>query len=143
MLQDIYLTEDDGHEHAVNLSNFDISCRPGHKLTLLSLEKGGSSTYFHAYDHNLRKHYEADGAISGRMFPKILHFLAIVIWAWIVWSWANEQPEFDGFETLAATFIGTCIGLLVCYVAAKILAGIRSVSLRGNSDLKAYIKQLN
>lgn len=50
--QTLIVTDDDGREHAIELTNLMIPCRDGHRITVWSLGRG---QWFKAYNHNTRQ----------------------------------------------------------------------------------------
>ena len=56
--QNLFITDDDGKEHTVELVDFLVPCKEGHKLSLFLLFTGGSDfgSYFRAYNHNTGQH---------------------------------------------------------------------------------------
>lgn len=141
--QNIFLTDDEGGEHAIELVNFLIPCKEGQKLTLFQLVMGGSpKDYFHAFNHNTKNHYEKDGAVSKAMFPTLVFGAAVAVLAIWIWNSASGNPGNDGFEIFAMTIIGAGLGGLVLYAAAKIFAGVRASKVHGNPAYKSFLSSL-
>jgi len=142
--QNIYLTDEGGKEHAIELVNFLVPCREGHKLTLLRLQTGSRmGPYIHAFNHNTREHVENGDGASKAMFPKVILLAAVAVLAFVIFQSASSDPGFDGFEALAVTLIGTSLGGLVLYAIAKIIGMMKAGRVRGNGDYKRYLASLS
>lgn len=142
--QNIYLTDEEGVEHAIELVDFVVPCKQGQKLSLFLVAGAGSDrgAWFHAYNHNTRQHYRCGPALRGEMFPKwiLAGLLALVVV--MTWNAFSASPGNDGFEV----FFGTAIvaGLIgaVLYGVARIFAAVRGARVRGNLAWKQYIAGL-
>lgn len=142
--QNIYLTDGGGKEHVVQLVDFLVPCKEGHKLSLFFVKTGGRELghYFHAYNHNTGQHYEDGAALRGEMFPKLILAGAVAIVAIMSWNSFSGSPGNDGFEVFAGTFIVTGLIGVVLYGLAKVFAAIRGAKLKGNPAFKESIAKL-
>ncbi|GAB4517946.1 MAG: hypothetical protein Tsb0010_02140 [Parvularculaceae bacterium] len=141
--QNIFMTDDEGGEHAIELVNFLVPCKEGQKLTLFQLVMGGSPKgYFHAFNHNTKNHYEKDGAVSKAMFPTLVFGAVVAVLAIWIWNSASGNPGNGSFEVFAMTFIGAGLGGVVLYGIAKIFAGVRAAKVHGNPAYKSFLSGL-
>ena len=113
--QDIFLQDTDGGEHAIELKNFIVSCRPGNKLTFCGLY--GGDVWFHAVNESTGKVYTNKEILSTHVYPVFI-FIAIVIIAATVTYFTTES-----------LFIGMVIGLVVAYIVGKTIKIIRQRSI--------------
>ncbi|GEM_PF-2203477 len=143
--QSLFLKDDAGKEHSIELVNYLVPCREGHKLTLLSLHTGSNSAgrYIHAYNHNTDQHVENDGAAAKSMFPMLMLLAAVALLGFFVFRSVSADPNNDGFEVLAMTFIATGLGGLALYAGAHVIAMIKAGHARGNSAYKQYLASLS
>lgn len=142
--QNIYLTDEEGKEHAVELVDFLVPCREGQKLSLIFVKTGGKElgSYFHAYNHNTSKHYDHGAALRSEMFPIRILIGAVAVVAVITWRNFSGSPGNDGFEVVAGTFIVTGLIGVVFYGIAKIFAAVRGRRLRANPAFKQFLAAL-
>jgi hypothetical protein len=143
--QNIYLTDEDGREHPVELVDFLVPCREGQKLSLMFVKTGGKElgSYFHAYNHNTSKHYDHGAALRSEMFPIRILIAAVLIVALVTWKSISGSPGNDGFEVMAGTFIVTGLIGVVLYGIAKVIAGVRGARLRANPAFKQFLAELS
>lgn len=142
--QNIYLTEEGGREHAIELVDFLVPCKQGHKLSLFFVKTGGNEfgSYFHAYNHNTGQHYDDGAALRSEMFPKWVLAGAVAVVALLAWNSFSGSPGNDGFEVFAGTFIVTGLVGVVLYGLAKMFAAIRGAKLKRNPGYRKYLSQL-
>ncbi len=142
--QTMFLTDEEGREHTVELVDFLVPCKEGHKLSLFLLMTGGANvgSYFRAYNHNTGQHYEHTKAVRSEMFPwKIFTALTALLAVWIFFIGISEDGNGFG-EVLFITVIVTAIGGGLLWVVGAVLAFIRSLGVRGNPAYKSYLAGL-
>ncbi|MEX0707351.1 MAG: hypothetical protein WD078_05260 [Woeseia sp.] len=141
--QTIFLTDDDGVEHNIQLVNFLVPCKQGQKLTLLMVGPAADDHghCFRAYNHNTRDHAAHAKAIISSMFPRKMFMLAMaVIGAFVLYN-AFVQNESFGAALFMTAFIMLFAAAAVAGVG-WVIAFVRSISVRANPALKSYIAGL-
>jgi len=141
--QTIFLTDDDGLEHNIQLVNFLVPCKQGQKLTLLLVGPASDDCgqYFRAYNHNTRDHSTYAKAITSALFPRKSFMIALALIGLFVLYNAMADTETVG----GGLFLAAFIMLLIAAVLAGIgwlIAFARSIAVRANPALKAYIAGL-
>ncbi|MDZ7643354.1 MAG: hypothetical protein U5K76_03420 [Woeseiaceae bacterium] len=137
--QNIFLKDDDGVEHTIELVNFLVPCKEGQKLTLYLITPGrkDAGSYFSAYNHNSRQKYDHVKAIRTEMYPRLTVGVAIALCA--LYAFMSGMSGVEGSfgngvfaavmgGLLAAAFFGG-IGFFVS--VARSMAVRRNTSLRG------------
>ncbi len=142
--QNIFLTDEAGKDHAIELKNFLVPCTEGQDLTLFQLAKGSGDdgTCIQAFNKSTGKLYKNDKGLSAAMFPWLSFSAALVVMVLIIWNSTGSNPSFDGFERFAATFIASGIGLLVLYAVARIFAAVRGSRVLADTAYKSYLDRL-
>lgn len=142
--QNIYLTDEDGVEHNIELVNFLVPCKQGHKLTMLLCTSGDSDTgsYFRAYNHNTRQHCNHPKGVISEMFPwKIAGGVLGVIGLFILFSAFTSEGNGFGEALFVSVIAIALIGLVVAAIG-WVFAYVRSISVRANPVLKNYVNGL-
>lgn len=141
--QTIFLTDDEGLEHNIQLVNFLVPCKQGQKLTLLLVGPASDDygEYFRAYNHNTRDHSSHAKAITSALFPRKSFKIALAGIGLFVLYKAITQND-SVFAALVTT-------ALIMLLVAGVLGGIgwligfaRSIAVRANPSLKSYIAGL-
>ncbi len=142
--QNIFLTDDDGVEHNIELVNFLVPCKEGHKLTMLLLTAGSSDSgsYFRAYNHNTREHCNHPKGVISEMFPWKIGMIAMAAVALFVLISAFTSDTAGFGEALFVSAILLVIVGLVIAAVGWTFAYIRSISVRANSTLKTFLNGL-
>jgi len=142
--QNIYLTDEEGVEHNIDLVNFSVPCREGHKLTMLAVTAGksDSGSYFRAYNHNTREHCNHPKGVISEMFPWKIAALAMVAAALFILSAAFSNDANSFGAALLVSVIFTAIVAAVVGMLGWVFAYIRSIGVRSNSALKGYLRNL-
>lgn len=142
--QNIYLTDEDGVEHNIDLVNFLVPCKQGHKLTMLFCMSGDSDSgsYFRAYNHNTREHRNHPKAVISEMFPWKTFTIVMAAFALFVLfsAFGADNSSFGG--ALFVSIFGIVIGGLVVAAIGWIFAYVRSISVRSNATLKNFVNSL-
>ena len=141
--QNIYLTDEDGLEHNIELVNFLVPCKQGQKLTMLFLTAGKADrgSYFRAYNHNTREHCNHPKAVVSEMFPKAIFMIAMAVVALFVLISAFTSNESVGAALFLSVLLLVIIGVVLAAVG-WVLAYIRSIGVRSNVTLKSFINSL-
>lgn len=142
--QNIYLTDEDGKEHAIELVDFLIPCKQGHKLSLFLLFTGGSDfgSYFRAYNHNTGQHYEYGKAVRSELFPNRVFMLATgIVGALMLMSGFSDGDAGLG-EVLLLTALVTAMAAGVFWVIGSIVGFVRSMPVTKNPTFRGYLGQL-
>ena len=142
--QNIYLTDEDGVEHNIDLVNFTVPCTQGHKLTMLAVTAGSSDSgsYFRAYNHNTREHCNHPRGVISEMFPwKIAALVIGVIGLMILYQAFTNDANGFGEALFVSAILIALVGVAVSIVG-WVLAYIRSIGVRSNSSLKRYLNSL-
>lgn len=114
--QTIFLKEDDGSEHVLELRDLVVPCREGHKLTLWRL---GEDLWFHGKNETTNQAYTYD-KLNKLLFPKITYFALGILFG--IYATANHSGGNGGFFSfLFATLVGLAIAVIPC----GIIAGLR------------------
>lgn len=142
--QNIFLTDEDGVEHNIDLVDFLIPCKQGQRLTMLLLTAGDgdSGSYFRAYNHNTREHCNHPKAVISEMFPWMIFLVALaVVGVMILFSAFGSDGNGFGEALFVSAFMIVIVGLVFAAVG-WILAYIRSIGVRSNSGLKSYLANI-
>lgn len=69
---DIFLTDNSGKEHSIQLSGFDVACREGNELSVIWAIKEGLNTgpYIAVLNHTTSQYYENKTALAGMFRPE-------------------------------------------------------------------------
>jgi hypothetical protein len=114
--QTIFLKEDDGTEHAVELEDLVVPCREGHKLALWRL---GEALWFQGKNETTNQTY-AYNKLNRLLYPKVAYFaFGIVFGIYAV------DPNHTGGKYLLALIFATLIGLAIATIPCGIIAGKR------------------
>jgi len=140
--QNIYLTEDDGTEHNIELVNFLVPCKEGHKLTMLGITSGNDGAYFRAYNHNTREHRNHPKGVISTLFPTKIFMIAIGLFSlWFLFNALTDSQSGVG-EALFMSFIAIVLVGLVFAAIGWVFAYIRSINVRSNATLKSFVNGL-
>lgn len=142
--QNIYLTDEDGIEHNIDLVNFTVPCMQGHKLTMLLVTAGSSDSgsYFRAYNHNTREHSNHPRGVINEMFPwKVAALVMGIIGLMILYKAFTSDGNGFGEALFMSIIMIALVGVVVAAVGWT-FAYIRSIGVRSNSSLKQYLRSL-
>lgn len=142
--QTMFLTDEEGKEHTVELVDFLVPCKEGHKLSLFLLTTGGSEygSYFRAFNHNTKQHYQHGKAIRSEMFPaRIFMIVAALFVAWVFFVAVSADGNSFG-EAVFVTLLAGGAGVGLLWVVGAILGFVRSFGVKGNPALKTYVAGL-
>ena len=141
--QNIYLTDEDGKEHAIELVDFLVPCKQGHKLSLYLLFTGGSDwgSYFRAYNHNTGQHYEYTKAARDELFPKRLFLIASGALALLYFLLAYGEDGTGFGEALFTAAIAGGLTAGVFWVICKAIAYARSLPVRKNPTFTRHLAE--
>lgn len=115
--QTIYLKEDDGTEHAVELIDLVVPCREGHRLTLWRM---GENLWFRVVNHDTGQDL-THGGLMKLMFPKGLYFTTGILLGLFMVD-AGRSGIMYLFALLFAILIGLVIALIPCGTVAWLRA---------------------
>jgi len=136
--QSIFLTDEDGVEHNIQLVDFLVPCKEGHKLTLLDI--GGE--YFRAYNHNTRQHCNHPKGVVSAMFPWLVVMIAMGVLALgLLFKLFTDNSVSFG-EALIMSVIILAVAGAVLGAAGWIVAWVRSLAVRSNAELKSFVNGL-
>lgn len=139
--QNIFLKDEDGDDHAVELVDFLIPCKEGQKLTLFLVKSQDNlyGPYFQAYNHNTRQHYENAKAVSSEMFPLREALIASLAVAALFFLLGLG----DGFgKAVLLGLVGAVVGGGLAWVAGKVIGAIRAGNVRKNPEFKRFLAGL-
>lgn len=142
--QTIFLKEDDGDEHTIELVDFLVPCKEGQRLTMFVLKLGKNmfGPHVHAFNHNARQHYEDIAGIRSAMFPwKVFMGSVGAVAALVLLSGFTSSDASLG-ETLFVTVILTAIAAFVVGVAGRVVGMIRARAVRKNPEFLRFQKTL-
>ena len=112
--QSIFLKDDDGAEHAVELVDLVVPCREGHRLTLWRL---GDDLWFKAQNETTAQSYTYE-KLSKLMYPKVTYFVfGILFGIYVVDQDLEGGAYFMSF--LFTTLIGFAIATIPCGMIAS------------------------
>lgn len=142
--QNIFLKEDDGTEHTVELVNFLVPCNSSQRLTLFGVTHGNNEygSWFRAYNHNSRNHYEHMKALRDEMFPRLSFRIALAVIAVLTFFSANGEPGASLGSTLFLTLIVGLIAAGILFVIGSIIGFIRATIVRGDADYKRAVNEV-
>ena len=141
--QNIYLKDEDGDEHTIDLVNFLVPCKEGHKLTFFIAKCGNNQVgpYFQAYNHNTREHYESGKALRSEMFPARWFIIGLGVVALVMFLMSLGSTE-TLIGAIALTLFTTLILGGVLWVVGAIIGSLRARSVRNNPQFKAHVAAL-
>ncbi len=141
--QNIYLEDEDGDEHAINLVNFLVPCKEGHRLSFFIVKSGDNKfgAYFHAYNHNTREHYESGKSLRSEVFPMRWFIIGLAVVAVLMFMLSLGGTETLGGAIALTLFTTLLIGGLL-WVAGAIIAALRARSVKSNPQFRAYVAAL-
>lgn len=129
--QTIYLKDDDGGKYAVELVDFVIPCREGHKLTVRGADK---RLWFDVTNHSTGQAFEDGAGLAKYAFPNLVVFGAAIGAAALTFL-ALLMSEGGLGERL---FFGVIAGLIlggivfgVLWVPGRIVASMRAAQIKG------------
>jgi hypothetical protein len=107
-----FLEDEAGQEHSFQLQGFNIACREGNSLTVVSAFKPGQlrGPYVAVLNHSTQNRYFNERAINSLCSPSSLLYLVGFLVAIIL-----ELKVFSGFWLLLALFIATGIGFAAAH----------------------------
>jgi hypothetical protein len=136
----IFLVDENGREHAVELRNFNIVFRPGHVLSLLGAFKDGAKNgwYIAAYNHNTRETRFDQDALRTVHGEAKLHkkYRAYIIGIPILL--VLLLPIGSELKTILAigwAFFGLLFGQIVGGIAAQRSAGERANAFKNGAEM--------
>lgn len=141
--QNIYLTDDEGNDHTVHLTDFLVACASGHKLTMYLMAKPGkdSGTYFKAVNVNTRERYDHGKGARSELFP--WRSFLIVLGVFLLWSvfqmTVNEDESLGGAIFLA--LIGGAIFGTILWVICWCVSFARVTIATSDGHFKAHVSE--
>lgn len=111
--QTIFLREDDGAEHALELKDLVVPCREGHKLTLWRL---GGDLWFHGKNETTNQSYTYS-KLKKLMYPKVTYFVFGILFG--IYAVINHSEGVSFFGLLFATLIGLAIATIPCGIISR------------------------
>ena len=142
--QNIFLKDEDGDDHVIELVDFLIPCKEGQKLSLFIVKSGDNlrGPYFRAYNHNTREHYENTKAVSSEMFPMRKLVMAIG-GVGVLFFLAGVFGDQGGIGAgIGGAIVGMLISGIVFGIAGKIVAMIRGSNVRKNPEFAQFLNGL-
>ena len=118
--QTIYLKEDNGPEHAIELVDLVVPCREGHKLTLWRL---GNSLWFQARNETTNQSYTYS-KLKKLVYPKTIYFVLGILFG----IYAVDTNHTGGKYLLALLF-AILIGLAIATIPCGIIAWMREKAI--------------
>lgn len=118
--QNIYLKEDDGAEHALELKDLVVACREGHKLTLWRLE---DDLWFKGDNETTNQTYTYD-KLKKLVYPKVLFFVFGILFGLYV-----PDKNLTGGEYFFTVLFTTLVGLAIATIPCGIVAWMREKAI--------------
>jgi len=142
--QNIFLTDEDGKEHTIQLQDFLVPCRQGQRLTLFLLSHGNREygSYFKAFNHNSREMSDHAKAIRSEMYPWRSFLIVIGLLFLIEFSGLYSEPDATVVSALFYTAIALAITGTIAWIIGWMVSFARSVVVRNNPEFKAYVGRL-
>ena len=140
--QNIYLKDDDGDEHTIELVDFLVPCKEGHRVSLFVVKTGADryGSFFHAFNHNTRQHYDHAKSLRQHLFPMkwVAIALAVIGGLSFLSFLADSGTSFWG--AIGLTIVVLLITGGVGWVVGSIIGALRAGAVRRNP---AYQNLLN
>lgn len=108
--QTIFLRDDDGCEHTIELVDLLVPCREGHKLTLWRLGKG---PWIQARNQSTNQVYRY-GKLNKMLYPKIAYFGIGILFG----IYAVDLDRSGLLGLLVAILVGLAIAMIPCGLIA-------------------------
>lgn len=142
--QNIFLKDEDGDDHTIELVDFLVPCKEEQKLTFFIVKSKNNLTgpYFRAYNHNTREHYENAKAVSSEMFPirKLLMAIGAVGALTFLTGLFSSDTTFGG--AIFSTIVIMIIVGIVLGIAGKIVGAMRGSNVRKNPEFKQFLASI-
>ncbi|WP_260292783.1 hypothetical protein [Sedimenticola hydrogenitrophicus] len=123
--QTIFLKEDDGTEHALELVDLVVPCREGHKVTLWRL---GKDLWFQVHNQTTNQFYTY-GKLKKLVYPKVAYFVLGILFG----IYAVDKNHTGGKYLLALLF-AILIGLAIATIPCGIVAWMREKAIFGAAN---------
>lgn len=129
--QTIYLKDDDGGQYAVELVDFVIPCRAGHKLTVRGEDK---RMWFDVTNHSTGQSFENGSGLAKYAFPDLIVFGGAAGAAGLVLLVIMLGEGGLGERVFLGLIGGGIVGAIVfgvLWVIGRIVASMRAAQIRG------------
>jgi uncharacterized membrane protein YciS (DUF1049 family) len=130
----IFLLDDTGKEHVIDLVDFDVHCRTGSVLTMIWAIKAGQKKgpYIAAYNHNTQEMQFDLDTLTQINTPGGTYIMAVVFTAVVAAAiWGAE-----------ALFAILFLGGFAAWITAKFVGQARTSSFTESSQIKDIIQNL-
>jgi hypothetical protein len=142
--QNIFLKDEDGDDHVIELVDFLVPCKAGQMLSLFIVKSGHNlrGPYFRAYNHNTREHYENPKAVSSEMFPirKLVMATGGLAALFFLGGLFGNGGGFG--NGLLSALIAAVVGGIIFGIAGKIVGTIRGSNVRNNPEFAQFLAAL-
>lgn len=142
--QNIFLTDDDGVEHTVELQDFTIPCKPDHRLSLLLLITGDNElgSYFSAYNHNTRTTHDNPKAVRTEMFPRKIFIISLAVVYTVAFFSRLGEPGTSFLGTLFVAALITAAIAILLYGLGATVGWYRSMLVRKNLAVRNHFTNI-
>lgn len=142
--QNIYLKDEDGDDHTIDLVDFLVPCKEGHKVTFFIAKSAGRAVgpYFYAYNHNTREHYAHDRALRSELFPTMWFMIALGIIGVLAFMANMNESDSTFLGSIVLALFAMLLGGAVLWVLGSILGMIRGRAVKNNPDFKRHLAGL-
>lgn len=137
----IFLRDANGKERAFQLSNFNVACREGHKLSVLWAIKKGKKRgpFFRVLNHTTGESYQNKDGLKRLFMP---HWIVIPLLVIIsVWYTVNYSPEDFGHRS-GYLMVSLFLMPFIAEIGRNVVASIRARSFMKSDVLKKTLMEL-
>lgn len=139
--QNIFLTDDEGKEHVIELQNFLVPVRAGQRLTIFLLTHGKHDfgSYFKAFNRNTKEIFNHPKAIRSEMYPWRTFLILLGVMILLIFFNVNGEQGTSFVEALFYTGIGSLIVGAPLWLIGWVVSYVRALAVSRNPDFKAYV----
>lgn len=142
----LFLVDREGVEHAVQLVNLDVPCRPGNIISMISAE-GAHNWRIAAYNHSSRRLAYADGALGHILGRRRVYYAiwgAVILLAVLVY-WMSGQT-LHGEADWSGLFLfvpgGWLVGGILTNIVTPLYAKARIAAFKNGAAMAKVKKAL-
>ena len=139
----VFIEDDDGEEHAVKLTDFDLAVRAGNRLSVKAFAPRGddSGWIMFVYNHSTRTPYLQHDVAKQLLKPSFLWLLLTVLGLIGAWSLTSLLPTEGGFD-----FGGKILYVLAAATWVEFfrrsVAALRFRRFRKSAAYKRFVQQI-
>ncbi len=142
--QNVYLKDEEGDEHTIELVDFLVPCKQGHKVSFFVV-KTGTDRYgaiFHAYNFNTRQHYDHAKSLRSHLFPTKWFMIALAAIGGISFLTLLGDSQTSFWGAIGLTIVVLLIAGGILWVAGSILGALRAAAVRRNPAFRQALNAL-